>query len=130
VFCLENGYRRHSISCRCSSDHYSSDHCSCVRPLYVRRNGCWIRGTKTSVHHSYAWKKKTSSRRAMIFSRRPKTCAHRQSGSTSASGRYCSGRRSCVRILRNATAFYHHYDYWTSWLQPYESSVEEGLYHR
>ena len=36
--------------------------------------------------------------------------------------------RSCVRRIRTATAFYHHFlNCWTFWLQPLESSVLQGF---
>ncbi len=80
------------------------------------------------VHRLYG-SMRTSFSRAMIFSLRSRICAHRRSGCSTASDRHCCGRHSCARRIRTATVFYHH-DYWTSWLQPYESSVKEGLYNR
>ena len=67
-------------------------------------------------------RKKTFFRRAMIFLHRRKICDRRQTGPLPVSDRHRCDRRSCVQRIRTATAFYHH-DYWTSWLQPYESSV-------
>jgi hypothetical protein len=72
---------------------------------------------------SSGWKKTTSFLRATTFCRFPKICAHRRSDCSTVSGRRRCVHHSCDRRIRIATAFYHHHDYWTSWLQPYESSV-------
>jgi hypothetical protein len=60
-----------------------------------------------------------------IFARRAATlCAHSQS-----SGWLCVSLHlhAYVRRIRTATAFYRSLNDWTSWLQPWESSVKEGL---
>jgi hypothetical protein len=51
-------------------------------------------------------------------------------GRSSASEQQPCGVRSCVRKIWTATSFYHRFDYWTSWLQPLESSVRRVCYNR
>ena len=80
--------------------------CSCVRLPCVRKCACSTSAKKICVHCSCAWQK---------ISAPP-----RHAATTSVR------LRVCVPRIRTATAFYRLLNDWTSWLQPWESSVNEG----
>jgi hypothetical protein len=98
-------------------------HCFCVRSLSGQMNGYSICATMICGWCRPSVRMKTFFRpAATIFSLRPTIYLRHWCGSSSASDHH-SGFQSCARRIRTATSFCHCYDYWTSWLQPYESSV-------
>jgi hypothetical protein len=76
--------------------------CFCVRLPCVRKHACSTSATRTCAHCSSAWQKISEHPAATTSVR----------------------LRVCDRRIR--TAFYRLLNDWTSWLQPWESSVNEG----